>query len=143
MTARTAAIGIGGLLLLAVLGAAGWLMVKGTSEPALTGLLSGVALGGLSLLGEALALSWALRKKLSATLAVSLLGFVVRLVTVSVVTIVIAKMPSLGRDAAVAFALAYVASFFAFLVLQVWAVSRVQKGAGSPGKGPEREEGST
>ena len=141
MTARTAATGIGVLLLLAILGIAGWLVAEGSSEPALVGLLSGVALGGLSLLGEALALSWALRKKPSATLAVSLGGFVVRLVTVSVLTIVFHRSPSLGVDA-VAFALTYVASFFAFLVLQVWAVSRVQKGAGSPEKGPEREEGS-
>ena len=141
MTARTAAVGIGALLMMAVLGAAAWMAVEGTSEPALVGLLTGVALGGLSLLGEALLLSWALRKKPSATLAVSLGGFVVRLVTVSVLTIVLHRSPSLGVSP-VTFALAYVASFFAFLVLQVWAGSRVQKGSGGPGKGQEREESS-
>ena len=51
MSAKTAAIGIGALLLLAVLGAAGWLVVEGSSEPALVGLLTGVALGGISISG--------------------------------------------------------------------------------------------
>jgi len=142
MTARTAAVGTGLLFLLACLGAAGFMIWKGMSEPALIGLLSGVALGGLNLLVEALSLSWALRKKPSATLAVSLGGFCFRLVAVSVLTIVFHKSPSLGVSP-VTFALAYVASFFAFLVLQVWAVSRVQRVAGGPEKGPEREGSST
>jgi cytosine/uracil/thiamine/allantoin permease len=71
---------------------------------------------------------------------VSLGGFGLRLVLVSVLTVVFAGMESID---VVAFALAYVASFLVFLGLQVWAVSRMQARAGPPAGGDEREDGST
>ncbi|MHC4469466.1 MAG: hypothetical protein ACYTDY_02955 [Planctomycetota bacterium] len=139
MTARTAALGIVLLLLLALLGSAGILVLRGVTAPVLTGLLVGAGLGGLNLLVESLSLSWALKKKPSATLAISLCGFLIRLVMVSVLIIWFARTPSVD---AVAFALAYVASFFVFLVLQVWAISRVQGKAGTPAKGATEGESS-
>ena len=59
-------------------------------------------------------------------LFVSLGGFGLRLVLVCVMTIVFAKTESV--DAAT-FALAYVGSFLAYLVLQVWVVAKMQSKA--------------
>lgn len=138
MTARTAAIGVGVLFLLVLLGAGIWVILGGVTAPVLTGLFVGIALGGLNLLIEALSLGWALRKRPSATLAISLGGFLVRLVMVSALTIWFAKLESVDAPA---FALAYVASFMAFLGLQIWAISRALNKAGSTGRsgGPEGE----
>mgnify|MGYP003573196965 FL=1 len=56
MTARTAAIGVGVLFLLALLGAGIWMILGGATMPILTGLFVGIALGGLNLLIDALSL---------------------------------------------------------------------------------------
>ena len=106
------------------------MLARGTTQPALTGLFLGIGLGGLNLSLEAFSLSWALRKKPSVLLAVSLGGFGFRLVLVSVLIIVFGQMQESVN--VLTFALAYVASFLAFLGLQIWAVSRVQRKPGSP-----------
>ena len=49
---------------------------------------------------------------------------------VSVLTIWFAKLESVDAPA---FALAYIASFFAFLGLQIWAITRALNKAGSSG----------
>lgn len=131
MTARAAAVGVGVLLLLVLLGVAGLLALRGTSPPVLIGLLVGLALGGLNLAFESLSLAWALRRKPSAVMGLSLGGFAVRLVMVAVLTIVFARTSSV--DAAT-FALTYVASFLAFVGLQIWIVARLNR-KGPPGKG--------
>ncbi len=64
-----------------------------------------------------------------------------RLVVVSVLILWFGRTPSLNVNV-VSFALAYVASFFAFLVLQVWAIQRVLNKAGSS-RGEEREGASS
>jgi cytosine/uracil/thiamine/allantoin permease len=139
MTPRKAVLGIVLLLLLAIMGSAGILVWKGVTAPVLTGLLVGAGLGGVNLLVESLSLSWALRNKPSATLAVSLFGFFLRLVIVSALIIWFARTKSVS---AVAFALAYMASFFVFLALQIWVVSRVQGSARTPAKGAAEGESS-
>lgn len=127
MTPRLAAIGIGGLTLVA-LGLLAWAMTAaGGSPPIWLGLFVGVALGGLNLLFESLSLTWALKKEPSAMLLVSLGGFGLRLVLVCVLTIVFARTESVN---AATFALSYVGSFLAYLVLQVWVVTRMQHQAG-------------
>jgi hypothetical protein len=128
MTAKAASVGTVSLLLLALLGVAVMLIAKGSSAPVATGVCIGAGLGGLNLLIEALSLSYALRRRPSATLAVSLGGFLVRLALVSALTVVFAKST---RVSAVAFALTYVTTFLAFLVVQIWAISRVSRGARS------------
>jgi uncharacterized membrane protein len=131
MTARAAAAGIGILLLLVLVGVTGILILKGTSPPVLIGLLVGAALGGLNLALESFSMSWALRVKPSWVLGVSLGGFALRLVTVAVLTIVFHGTPQVD---ATTFALTYVASFLAFVGVQVWVVSRLtRKAAPSPG----------
>ncbi len=127
MTARAATTGILLLLLLAVLAIGLFMLSAGSPARQWIGLFLGLGLGGLNLFVESLSLTWALRKRPSATMFVSLGGFGVRLVLVSVLTIVFAKSRTVS---AVAFALAYVASFLAFLVLQVWAVTKIQNKAG-------------
>ena len=136
MTARKAAVGILLLLLLALIGAGMVLISQGADEPAVTGALVGVGLGGLGLCIESLGLAWALRNKPTWALGVSLGGFFVRLVLVVSLTLVFDGVPSVS---AVTFALTYVASFLAFVGIQVWVVSRVM----SPGKsaGPGQKEG--
>jgi len=138
MTARKAVIGTGVLLLLALLGAAGALIAKGASKPVLTGLLLGVGLGGLNLAVESFSMSWAFRRKPAAILAVSLGGFLVRLVLVCGLTIWFAGLASVD---AVTFALTYVATFLAFIGFQIWAVAKITGDAGSPGTGGGGEEG--
>ena len=135
MTARTAAIGIGVLIFVALGLLVGAMLVAGGSPPIWIGLFVGVALGGLNLLFESLSLTWALKKEPSAMLFVSLGGFGLRLVLVCVLTIVFAYTASV--DAAT-FALSYVGSFLAYVILQVWIVSRMQRKAGPP-KGAEEE----
>ena len=132
MTARTAAVGIGVMTLLALLGVAVVVAAQGTSAPALTGLLLGAALGGLSLAAEALSLGWALKRKPSWMLGVSLGGFGLRLVLVSALTIWFACLDSVD---AVTFALTYVASVLLFIgawaiirgVLEVYAAVQLRK----------------
>jgi hypothetical protein len=148
MTARTAAVGIGILLLLAIVGAAGVLIAKGTTGPGVIGLLLGIGLGGLNLCMEGFSLSWALRRRPSATLGVSLGGFALRLVMVCGLTLWFGNLESVD---AMVFALAYVASFMVFLGLQIWAITRMLDNAGPsrgakpegaelPGKGSEEGE---
>ena len=134
MTPRVAAIGIG-VLTLVVLGLLAWAMkVAGGSPPIWIGLFTGVGLGGLNLLFESLSLTWAMKKEPSAMLFVSLGGFGLRLVLVCVLTIVFASTPSV--DAAT-FALSYVGSFLAYLILQVWVVTKVlRKAVPSAGGAP-------
>ncbi len=134
MNPPRAAIGILVLFLLTAAGVAYVLGREGVSGPALAGLLLGAALGGANLLLESLSLGWALGKKPSATLVVSLVGFGLRLVVVCVLTLVFAG--TAGVDA-VTFALTYVASFFLFLGILIWAVSRWQGKAVSPREGTE------
>ena len=129
MKPRTAAIGIGVLTLVA-LGLLAWVLkAAGSSAPVWIGLFTGVGLGGLNLLFESLSLTWAMKKEPSAMLFVSLGGFGLRMVLVCVLTLVFAKTASV--DAAT-FALSYVGSFLAYVILQVWVVSRMQKQAGPP-----------
>jgi hypothetical protein len=135
MTARTAVFGIGVMTLIAIALLVGAMMVAGGSPPMWTGLFIGVALGGLNLLFESLSMTWALKKEPSAMLFVSLGGFGLRLVLVSVLTIVFAGAESVD---AMTFALAYVGSFMAYIALQVWIVSRMQQKAGPP-EGGETE----
>ena len=135
MTPRAAAIGIGGLTLVA-LGLLTWAMkAAGGSPPIWIGLFVGVALGGLNLLFESLSLTWALKKEPSAMLFVSLGGFGLRLVLVCVLTIVFAKTKSVN---AATFALSYVGSFLAYLGLQVWIVARMHHKGVSPERGRDR-----
>ena len=137
MTPRTAAIGIGVLTLLA-LGLLAWfLKASGSSAPVWIGLFVGVGLGGLNLLFESLSLTWALRSKPSAMLFVSLGGFGLRMVLVCVLTLVFAKTESV--DAAT-FALSYVGSFLAYVILQVWVVAKMQGKAGPPPPAAEGAE---
>jgi len=128
MTPRAATIGIAVLTLLALGLLAGAMKVAGSSPPIWIGLFVGVALGGLNLLFESLSLTWALRKEPSAMLFVSLGGFGLRLVLVCVLTIVFAQTESVDPAT---FALSYVGSFLAYVVLQVWIVTRAQHGADS------------
>jgi hypothetical protein len=128
MTAKAASVGTVALLLLALLGVAVMLIAKGSSAPVAIGVCVGAGLGGLNLLIESLSLGYTLRRRPSATLAVSLGGFIVRLVLVSVLTVVFAKST---RVSAVAFALTYVTTFLAFLVVQIWAISRISRGTRS------------
>lgn len=126
MTSRAAAIGIGVLTLLALGLLAGAMKMAGGSPPIWIGLFVGVALGGLNLLFESLSLMWALKKEPSAMLFVSLGGFGLRLVLVCVLTLVFANTESVN---AATFALSYVGSFLAYLILQVWVVTRMLKKA--------------
>jgi hypothetical protein len=137
MTFRTAAIGIGVLTVLA-LGLLAWMLkAAGSSAPVWIGLFTGVGLGGLNLLFESISLTWALRKQPSALLFISLGGFGLRLFVVCVLTIVFAKTESV--DAAT-FALAYVGSFLAYVILQVWVVNKMLGKAGPPKPAAEGAE---
>ena len=71
-------------------------------------------------------------------LFVSLGGFGLRLVLVCVLTIVFAYTASV--DAAT-FALSYVGSFLAYVILQVWVVSRMQRKTDPPKGGAQRDAG--
>jgi hypothetical protein len=135
MTARKAAVGIVILLLLTLLGVGVVLIMQG-DQPAVTGALVGVGLGGFGLCIESFGLSWAMKKKLSWTLGVSLGGFLLRLVLVVALTLVFDGVESVS---AVTFALTYVASFLAFVGIQVWVVSRVT--TPTPSTGPGQKEG--
>ena len=135
MTARAAATGVGVLLFLSLLATGVMWIGRGMTGPSQGGLLVGVGLGGLNLLVEAFGLVWAFRKNLSATMMVSLGGFFLRLVLVSVLIFAFARTDSID---AVTFALSYVASFFAFLGLQIWVITRVPaRAGGSSGNEPE------
>lgn len=136
MTARKAAVGILILMLLTLLGAGVVLIMQG-DQPAVTGALIGVGLGGFGLCLESFGLSWALKKKLSWTLGISLGGFFLRLVLVVTLTLVFDGVESVS---AAAFALTYVASFLAFVVIQMWVVSRVTTPAPSTGSGQKEGE---
>jgi hypothetical protein len=137
MTARKAAAGIVVLLLLALIGTGVVLIGQGADEPALTGALVGIGLGGLSLFVESMSLSWALRQKPSWTLGVSLGGFTVRLVLVVTLTLVFKDVAAVSAST---FALTYVASFLAFVGIQVWAVNRMMEKAKPAGRGQEEGE---
>jgi hypothetical protein len=139
MTPRAAAIGIGVLTLLALGLLAAAMRMAGGSPPIWIGLFVGVALGGLNLLFESLSLTWALRKEPSAMLFVSLGGFGLRLVLVCVLTIVFANTKSVS---AASFALSYVGSFLAYLILQVWVVTRMKNGSMPPQGTGDGEPGS-
>lgn len=134
MTSRAAVSGIGILLLLALVGVGAVVIAGGATQPTLIGFFVGIGLGCLNLCLEALSMGWALRRKPSAMMAVSLGGFFFRLVLVSALVIVFSRMPD--KVNAVSFALSYMASFLAFLGLQIWAVSRVSKSDGPPAGGP-------
>ena len=136
MTARKAAVGSVVLLLLALLGTGAVLIMEGANEPAVTGALVGVGLGGLGLCIESFGLSWALRNKPSWALGVSLGGFFLRLVLVVALTLVFDGVESVS---AVTFALTYVASFLAFVGIQVWVVNRVMNRGTAAG--PAKKEG--
>jgi hypothetical protein len=131
MTARAAAVGVGALLLLVLLGVAGTLILRGTSPPVLIGFFVGVGLGGLNLALESFSLTWALRHRPKSALGITLGGFTLRLVTVVVLMIVFAGTPSVD---AVAFSLTYVASFLAFVGVQIWIVSRLNQRASPPAR---------
>ena len=134
MKPRTVVAGLVALLVLTVLGIGGVIAAQGASERVLNGFLVGAGLGGLSLLIESFSLVWALKKKPSVTLALSLVGFTSRLVLVCVLTLVLRESASVD---AVTFALTYVASFLLFVGVQILAVSRLQRKAGSPQEGTE------
>jgi hypothetical protein len=132
MTARAAQAGVVTLLVLATFGIGAVLIGRELSGPSMNGLLIGAGLGGLNLLVEAFALLWALAKRPTATLKLSLGGFFFRLVLVSVLIVVFHGVESVD---AVTFGLTYVASFFLFLGLQIWIISRVLARSGSSKKG--------
>jgi hypothetical protein len=92
----------------------------------LIGLLTGAGLGGLYLTLESFSLSWALRKKPAAAVRIALGGFLLRLVTVTVLTVAFSRTRSVD---AVTFALSFVASFFVFLIVLVWIVGRIGRNA--------------
>ena len=135
MTATKAAVGIVVLLVLAVIGTLVVLFWQ-RDMPAVTGALVGVGLGGLGLCVEAFSLSWALRNKPEWTLGVSLGGFFSRMVVVVVLIFVFRDVESVSVWT---FALTYVASFLAFVGIQVWAVNRMM--AAGHAAGPEQKEG--
>ena len=134
MTATKAAVGIVVLLVLAVIGTLVVLFWQ-RDMPAVTGALVGVGLGGLGLCVEAFSLSWALRNKPEWTLGVSLGGFFSRMVVVVVLIFVFRDVESVSVWT---FALTYVASFLAFVGIQVWAVNRMMAAQAT---GPGQREG--
>jgi len=135
MTATKAAVGIVVLLVLAVIGTLVVLFWQ-RDMPAVTGALVGAGLGGIGLCVEAFSLSWALRNKPAWTLGVSLGGFFSRMVVVVVLIFVFRDVESVSVWT---FALTYVASFLAFVGIQVWAVNRMMVAAKPAG--PEQKEG--
>ena len=134
MTARTAAVGIVALLFLTVIGTF-VVLLRQANMPAVTGALIGAGLGGLGLCVEGFSLSWALRKKPTWTLGVSLGGFFSRMVVVVVLIFVFRDVESVSVWT---FALTYVASFLAFVGIQVWAVNRMMAAQAT---GPGQREG--
>ena len=134
MTATKAAVGIVVLLVLAVIGTLVVLFWQ-RDMPAVTGALVGAGLGGVGLCVEAFSLSWALRNKPTWTLGVSLGGFFSRMVVVVVLIFVFRDVESVSVWT---FALTYVASFLAFVGIQVWAVNRMM--AAGHAAGPSRKK---
>ena len=138
MTATKAAVGIVVLLVLAVIGTLVVLFWQ-RDMPAVTGALVGAGLGGMGLCVEAFSLSWALRNKPTWALGVSLGGFFSRMVVVVVLIFVFRDVESVSVWT---FALTYVASFLAFVGIQVWAVSRMMDKASRARAGQKEGEAS-
>lgn len=134
MTARKAAVGIVVLLVLTLIGTL-LVLLRQANVPAVTGALIGAGLGGIGLCVEAFSLSWALKEKPSWTLGVSFGGFLSRLIVVVVLIFVFRDVESVSVWT---FALTYVASFLAFVGIQVWAVNRMMAAQST---GPVQREG--